>query len=127
MNINFAKYADGLVPAIVQDAETTRVLMLGFMNAEAFEKTAELGKVTFFSRSRQTLWTKGETSGNYLEVKEILPDCDNDTLLIKAIPSGAICHTGADTCFKEKNESDNFLFELEEIIKNRRQNPQADS
>lgn len=127
MNTNFAKYADGLVPAIVQDAVTNKVLMLGFMNAEAFEKTGELGKVTFFSRSRQTLWTKGETSGNYLKVKEILLDCDNDTILIKAIPRGAVCHTGADTCFDEKNESDDFLFELEEIIKSRQQNPQADS
>lgn len=127
MNINFAKYADGLVPAIVQDAATNRVLMLGFMNAKAFEQTRKSSKVTFFSRSRQILWTKGETSGNYLEVKEILLDCDNDTILIKAIPCGAICHTGADTCFNEQNESDDFLFELEEIIKNRKQNPQADS
>jgi phosphoribosyl-ATP pyrophosphohydrolase/phosphoribosyl-AMP cyclohydrolase len=127
MKINFAKYADGLVPAIVQDAGTQKVLMLGFMNREALEKTKSINLVTFFSRSRQTLWTKGETSGNYLEVKGILLDCDNDTILIKAIPEGAVCHTGADTCFDEKNESDDYLFELEETIKNRKQNPQADS
>ena len=127
MNINFAKYADGLVPAIIQDAVTSRVLMLGFMNREALEKTKGINLVTFFSRSRQRLWIKGETSGNFLDVKEILLDCDNDTILIKVIPQGAVCHTGADTCFAEKNEGDNFLFELEETIKNRRQNPQADS
>ncbi len=99
MEINFEKYADGLVPAIVQDAETQKVLMLGFMNAEAFEETQKSGKATFYSRSRQMLWTKGETSGNFLRVRELLLDCDADTLLIKANPAGAICHTGADTCF----------------------------
>ncbi len=127
MNLDFEKYADGLVPAIVQDAETRKVLMLGFMNAEAFEKTLNDGKVTFFSRSRQTLWTKGETSGNFLHVEEILIDCDNDTLLIKANPVGAVCHTGADTCFEEKNESENFLFELEKIILDRKRNPSENS
>jgi phosphoribosyl-AMP cyclohydrolase / phosphoribosyl-ATP pyrophosphohydrolase len=116
MKIDFEKYADSLVPAIVQDFETGKVLMLGFMNAEAFEKTKNLGKVTFFSRSRQTLWTKGETSGNFLETRKILIDCDCDTILIKAKPFGAVCHTGADTCFGEKNENSNFLFELEKII-----------
>lgn len=127
MEINYEKYADGLVPAIVQDAETQKVLMLGFMNAEAFEQTQKLGKVTFFSRVRQTLWTKGERSGNYLELKEISIDCDSDTLLIKAVPTGAVCHTGADTCFDERNESENFLFELEKTILNRKENPSENS
>lgn len=127
MKLNFEKYADGLVPAIVQDAETQKVLMLGFMNAEAFKITRESEKVTFFSRTRRQIWTKGETSGNFLELKEILIDCDNDTLLIKAIPSGAVCHTGADTCFEEKNEPQNFLFELEKIILDRKNNPSENS
>ncbi len=123
MEINFEKYADGLVPAIVQDAETQKVLMLGFMNAEAFKETQKSGKVTFYSRSRQMLWTKGETSGNFLHLRELLLDCDADTLLVKANPAGAICHTGADTCFDEKNESENFLFELEKTIRDRKTNP----
>ncbi len=123
MQINYEKYADGLVPAIVQDAATNRVLMLGFMNREAFEKTKSINLVTFFSRSRQKLWTKGETSGNFLDVKEIMLDCDADTLLIKANPAGAVCHTGADTCFNERNESENFLFELEDTIRDRKANP----
>jgi phosphoribosyl-ATP pyrophosphohydrolase/phosphoribosyl-AMP cyclohydrolase len=127
MKIDFEKYADGLVPAIVQDAETRTVLMLGFMNRQAFEQTQASGKATFFSRSRQKLWTKGETSGNFLDVKEILIDCDADTILIKAAPAGAICHTGTDTCFAEKNETDDFLFELEKIIVNRRENPDENS
>ncbi len=127
MNIDFEKYADGLAPAIVQDAETEKVLMLGFMNREAFERTRASGKATFFSRSRQKLWTKGERSGKFLNVREILIDCDADTVLIKATPVGAVCHTGADTCFAEKNESDNFLFELEKIIVNRRENPNDNS
>jgi phosphoribosyl-ATP pyrophosphohydrolase/phosphoribosyl-AMP cyclohydrolase len=134
MKINFEKYADGLVPAIVQDAQTGKILMLGFMNAEAFAQTRASGKAMFFSRSRKALWTKGETSGNFLEVREILIDCDADTVLIKANPSGAVCHTGADTCFNEENfpaktqkSKENFLFELEEIILNRKENPQADS
>lgn len=127
MKIDFEKYADGLVPAIVQDAETQTVLMLGFMNPEAFEKTRASGRVTFFSRSRQTLWTKGETSGNFLAAREILIDCDADTILIKATPAGAVCHTGADTCFNEKNESADFLFELEKIIRDRKENASEDS
>ncbi len=127
MKIDFEKYADRFVPAIVQDFETEKVLMLGFMNAEAFEKTKELGKVTFFSRSRQRLWTKGETSGNFLFVEEILIDCDDDTILIRANPVGAVCHTGADTCFDEKNELKNFLFELEKIISERKNNPSESS
>ncbi len=123
MRIDFEKYADGLVPAIVQDAKTQKVLMLGFMNREAFERTKGINLVTFFSRSRQKLWTKGETSGNLLDVKEILLDCDSDTILIKANPAGAVCHTGADTCFGEQNKADNFLFELEKTIRDRKANP----
>jgi len=121
MDLQFEKYSDGLIPVIVQDFRSNTVLMLGFMNAEALEKTRELGKLTFFSRSKQRLWTKGETSGNFLLLKEILVDCDNDTLLIKAEPVGPVCHTGADTCFNEKNELD-FLNELTNIIKNRFEN-----
>ena len=127
MKVDFEKYSDGLVPTIVQDFQTNKVLMLGFMNAESLAKTQETQQVTFFSRSRQKLWTKGETSGNFLHVKEISIDCDNDTILIKAIPSGAVCHTGADTCFNEKNEANDFLFELEKIIKLRKIEPLADS
>ncbi len=127
MEVDFEKYADGLAPAIVQDAETQKVLMLGFMNPEAFERTRESGRVTFFSRTRQQLWTKGETSGNFLEVREILLDCDADTILIKAAPAGAVCHTGADTCFNETNESADFLFELEKIIRDRKTNASEDS
>ena len=121
MKINFAKYADGLVPAIIQDFNTHVVLMLGFMNREAFEKTEQTGKVTFYSRSKQRLWTKGEESGNFLEVKSITADCDQDTLLIKAHPLGPVCHTGADTCWSERNYSDNFLLYLEDIIRLRKQ------
>jgi phosphoribosyl-ATP pyrophosphohydrolase/phosphoribosyl-AMP cyclohydrolase len=122
MTVNFKKYSDGLVPAIIQDADTQKVLMLGFMNAEALIKTSELQKATFFSRSKNRLWTKGEESGNYLFVKEIRSDCDNDTLLIKASPAGAVCHNGADTCWDEKNETDNFLLQLEHIIEERKNN-----
>jgi len=127
MKIDFEKSSEGLIPAIVQDAQTQKVLMLGYMNRESFDKTNETGKVTFFSRSRQTLWVKGETSGNFLEVKEILIDCDDDTILIKANPTGAVCHTGADTCFGEKNAAENFLFELERIIQSRKANPSENS
>ncbi len=127
MKVDFKKYADGLVPAIIQDATTNKVLMLGFMNSEALIKTSELQKVTFFSRSKNRLWTKGEESGNYLFVKEIKVDCDNDTLLIKAVPAGPVCHTGADTCWDEKNEPDNFLVQLENIITERKDNPSEHS
>ncbi len=127
MKIDFEKSPDGLVPAIVQDAQTQKVLMLGYMNHESFDKTNETGMVTFFSRSRQTLWTKGETSGNFLLVKEILLDCDKDTLLIKANPAGAVCHSGADTCFDEKNAAEDFLFELEKVIQSRKANPNENS
>ena len=104
MELKFSKYADGLIPAIIQDAETRVVLMLGFMNQEAYDKTIETGKVTFYSRSRQTLWTKGETSGNFLMFVNAKVDCDNDTLLIKAHPIGPTCHTGTDTCWAEENK-----------------------
>lgn len=124
---DFTKYADGLVPAIVQDAATGVVLMLGFMNAEALHKTLETKLVTFYSRTKQRLWTKGETSNNYLHLTDIKIDCDNDTLLIKAKPDGPVCHTGADTCFNEENINDNFLFELEKIIADRKQNPNETS
>ncbi|HEY0050431.1 MAG TPA: bifunctional phosphoribosyl-AMP cyclohydrolase/phosphoribosyl-ATP diphosphatase HisIE [Pyrinomonadaceae bacterium] len=127
MKVDFEKYADRLVPAIVQDAETQKVLMLGFMNAESLRLTRKSGKATFFSRSRQKFWTKGETSGNFLEVVEITLDCDADTLLIKAKSGGTVCHTGADTCFDEKNENEDFLFELEKIILERKANPAEDS
>lgn len=103
MKLNFEKM-DGLVPAIIQDADTRVVLMLGFMNEEAFQKTMETGKVTFFSRTKNRLWTKGETSGNFLNVVSIKEDCDQDTLLIKVHPVGPVCHTGTDTCWGEKNE-----------------------
>lgn len=101
---------NGLVPAIIQDNTTLKVLMLGFMNEEAWRMTEESGRVTFFSRSRNRLWTKGEESGNFLEVAEILSDCDNDTLLIKVNPTGPVCHTGADTCWDETNEESDLLF-----------------
>jgi len=120
MNVDFQKYTDGLVPAIIQDYKTSKVLMLGFMNAEALSKTMQEGRVTFYSRSKKRLWTKGEESGNFLLVKSVMSDCDNDTLLIKAEPLGPVCHTGADTCWSEKNHSEDFLFYLEDIIKVRR-------
>jgi phosphoribosyl-ATP pyrophosphohydrolase/phosphoribosyl-AMP cyclohydrolase len=123
MKIDFKKYTDGLVPVIVQDATTAKVLMLGFMNEEALQKTMHEKKVTFFSRSKQRLWTKGETSGNFLNVKSVTPDCDYDTLLIKAIPDGPVCHSGADTCFNEKNDAALFIYELEKIIEDRKNNP----
>ena len=126
MNINFSKYTDGLVPAIIQDYTTGKVLMLGFMNEEAFQKTHNEGTVTFFSRSKQRLWTKGETSGNFLRVKSMLADCDSDTILIKAEPTGPVCHTGADTCFNETNPG--FSLErLEAVITDRNNNPDEKS
>jgi len=126
INPDFSKYVDGLMPAIIQDSISNKVLMLGFMNEKAFTKTNADGKVTFFSRSKQRLWTKGETSNNFLLVKEIIVDCDNDTLLIKASPTGPVCHTGADTCFNENNSSFS-LEKLEEIIADRKNNPSASS
>jgi len=127
MTIDFSKYDDGLVPAIIQDAATAKVLMLGFMNEEALLKTKELQKVTFYSRSKNRLWTKGEQSGNFLLLKSISVDCDNDTLLIKADPVGPVCHSGADTCFNEINRSIHFLSELENIIADRKNNPSDQS
>lgn len=119
MQPNFDKM-DGLVPAIIQDSYTQKVLMLGFMNKEAYEKTLETGKVTFYSRTKQRLWTKGETSGNFLEVVSVKNDCDNDTLLIQVHPTGPVCHTGTDTCWGEKNEQDiMFLKELQDFIDKR--------
>ncbi len=117
MNINFEKQ-NGLVPAIIQDSVTLNVLMLGYMNEEAYKKTVSTKKVTFYSRSRKCLWTKGETSGNYLELVSIKTDCDNDTLLIRAIPHGPTCHTGTDTCWGEDNKKNPVLFltELQDFI-----------
>jgi phosphoribosyl-AMP cyclohydrolase / phosphoribosyl-ATP pyrophosphohydrolase len=120
MKVDFKKYADGLVPAIVQDYNTQKVLMLGFMNEESLKKTEETGLVTFYSRSKKRLWTKGEESGNQLQLRQILLDCDKDTLLIKADPKGPVCHTGADTCWSEKNHKEDFLNYLEHIIELRR-------
>lgn len=126
MKPDFSKHTDGLVPAIIQDVNTQKVLMLGFMNEEALLKSRSEGKVTFYSRSKKRLWTKGETSGNFLFVKEITPDCDNDTLLIKVNPAGPVCHTGADTCFNENNTG--FTLEkLERIIEDRKNNPSESS
>ena len=120
MKIDFKKMSD-LVPAIVQDAVTNKVLMLGFMNEEAYQRTLETKQVTFFSRSRNTLWTKGETSGNFLELVEIFGDCDSDTLLIKANPTGPVCHTGKDTCFDEINKNGvTFLKQLDDLIAERK-------
>ena len=132
-NLNFEK-TGGLLPVIVQDATTNRVLMQAWMNREALEKTFDSGKLTFFSRSKNRLWTKGESSGNFLYMEELLPDCDNDCILAKARPAGPVCHTGKDTCFGEENQAvhdrqtatqsapgkTEFLEELEELLKNRK-------
>jgi phosphoribosyl-ATP pyrophosphohydrolase/phosphoribosyl-AMP cyclohydrolase len=129
MEINFSKYADGLVPAVIQDDLTSKVLMLGFMNREAVDKSRELGKVTFYSRTKKRLWTKGEESGHFLILKDILLDCDQDSLLVKASPMGPVCHTGADTCWDEKNEKEGFEFvgRLEAIIRERKNHPEENS
>ena len=127
-NLDFNKSPDGLVPAVVQDVATQQVLMLGYMNAEAYEKTLSSGVVTFFSRSKNRLWTKGETSGNFMHVVECRIDCDGDTILVKAAPIGPVCHTGADTCFDEKNAGQaSFLNHLQGVVRARKQNPSADS
>lgn len=120
MIIDFEKM-NGLVPVVVQDSRTLKVLMLGFMNKDAYDKTMETNKVTFYSRTRNCLWTKGETSGNYLNVVSISNDCDNDTLLIKVIPDGPVCHKGTDTCWGEKNETNPLMFltELQDFIETR--------
>jgi len=117
-DFNLTKNADGLLPVIVQDARTLRVLMLGYMNAEAFQKTQDTGLVTFYSRSRQTLWTKGETSNNFLHVVEMYADCDADTLLVKAVPDGPTCHRGTTACW-DTPDADGFLYELEHVIQER--------
>ena len=122
--INFEK-SGGLVPVVIQHANTLQVLMLGYMNEEALEKTKSEGRVTFYSRSKQRLWTKGETSGNFLIVDEIQVDCDNDTLLIKAYPQGPTCHTGSTSCFQEETPK-GFLYELEKVIEQRiTENPEG--
>jgi len=126
MKIDFAKFESGLAPAVIQDSNTGKVLMLGYMNEEALANTQKDKKVVFFSRSKKRLWMKGEESGNILHVKEIFTDCDNDAILIKAIPTGPVCHTGADTCWNEKNEP-NFLTHLEKIIQQRKNEPDEKS
>lgn len=126
MKPDFSKYIDGLMPAIIQDANSDKVLMLGFINDDSYEKTIAEKRVVFYSRSKKRIWIKGETSGNYLDVKEILLDCDRDTMLIKVIPQGPVCHQGTDTCFNEENVSNGFLEYLENIITARKNNP-ADS
>jgi phosphoribosyl-ATP pyrophosphohydrolase/phosphoribosyl-AMP cyclohydrolase len=120
LEVNFEKSPDLVVPAIVQDSTTSKVLMLGYMNREALERTLAEGKVTFFSRSKGRIWTKGEESGNFLLLKHIAIDCDRDTLLVSAEPLGPVCHTGSDTCWGEKNHREDFLVSLEEIIAQRR-------
>lgn len=127
MKLDFDK-GNGLIPAIVQDARTNKVLMLGYMNEAALAQTQESGKVTFFSRSKERLWTKGESSGNFLELVEIREDCDQDALLVKANPVGPVCHTGEDTCFRESNKSGiEFLGHLGKVIQDRHQNPDENS
>ena len=127
MKLDFDKF-NGLIPAVVQDSKSNKVLMLGFMNEEAYEKNRVEGKVTFNSRSKNRLWTKGETSGNFLMVQEILEDCDHDTLLIKVEPTGPVCHTGSDTCFNEENDEKlEFIHYLEKIIRDRKENPSEES
>ncbi len=122
MNIDFDKLGNGLVPAIIQDANTNKVLMLGFMNQEAYEKTIKEGKVTFFSRTKQRLWTKGEESGHFLNLVSIASDCDDDTLLIKVHPVGPTCHLGTDTCWGEDNKADiSFLSRLQDFIDKRKE------
>lgn len=123
-DLDAAKYSDGLIPAIIQDQNTMKVLMLGFMNEEAYNKTVSEGKVTFFSRTRNVLWTKGETSGNFLNVVSISKDCDNDTLLIRAVPVGPVCHTGTSTCFADNeaySENEGFIRYLQSVVNKRHQ------
>jgi phosphoribosyl-AMP cyclohydrolase / phosphoribosyl-ATP pyrophosphohydrolase len=123
MELNFKKLAGDILPAVIQDNTTGKVLMLGFMNKEAYDKTVSSGLVTFFSRTKNRLWTKGEESGNFLEVVTIQPDCDQDTLLIKVNPVGPVCHTGTDTCWGEENKSDDLMFlkQLQDFIDKRKQ------
>jgi len=125
MTIDFEKDENGLVPAIIQDDRTGKVLMLGYLNEEAYQKTVQENRVIFYSRSKNRLWTKGEESGNFLDVVSIASDCDSDALLIKVKPHGPVCHTGTDTCWSENNVSNfGFLSELEEIIMDRKNNPE---
>ncbi|MEM8909069.1 MAG: bifunctional phosphoribosyl-AMP cyclohydrolase/phosphoribosyl-ATP diphosphatase HisIE [Bacteroidota bacterium] len=124
--LDFEKGA-GLIPAIIQDADSQKVLMLGYMNRPALEKTLAEKKVTFFSRSKQRLWTKGETSGNFLELIDLRVDCDQDTLLLQVRPVGPVCHTGTDTCFAEQNQNAHFLHHLERVIQNRKNQPSEQS
>lgn len=127
MKIDFTKNTDGLIPAIIQDNETKNVLMLGYMNQEAYDKTLETNEVTFFSRSKNRLWTKGEESGNFLNLISIKNDCDNDTLLIQANPVGPTCHTGSDTCWQEENKQEyGFISKLESTIQNRKENANSE-
>ena len=128
MNINFNKNKDGLIPAIIQDVTTKNVLMLGYMNEAAYSKTMKTKLVTFYSRSKQRLWTKGEESGNVLNLVDTKIDCDNDTLLVQVEPKGPTCHKGSDTCWNQSNNLDyGFISELENIIQNRKENPSKDS
>ncbi len=127
MKIDFKKFDNNLAPVVIQDYKTGKVLMLGYMNEEALAKTQKEQRVTFFSRSKNRLWTKGEESGNFLDVKEILADCDNDAILVKAKPHGPVCHTGSDTCWNEKNESNDFLSHLEGVIQKRKNEPSEKS
>lgn len=127
MKVDFTKSSDGLVPAVIQDACTHRVLMLGYMNQEALDHTQREGKVVFYSRSKKRLWMKGEESGHFLMVESIKADCDADTLLIMARPTGPVCHTGSDTCFDEKNINEDFLIALENVIIDRKANPRENS
>ena len=125
--IDFNKFQDKLVPAIIQDVNTNKVLMLGYMNQEAFDATMSSTRITFFSRSKNRLWTKGEESGNFLELKSVMVDCDADALLFKAHPLGLVCHTGADTCWDEKNHADDFFTYLEHIIELRKKSTDSSS
>jgi phosphoribosyl-AMP cyclohydrolase / phosphoribosyl-ATP pyrophosphohydrolase len=127
MEINFSKSSDGLVPAIIQDYLTNKVLMLGYMNQEALDRSRELGKVTFYSRTKKRLWTKGEESGHFLILKDVKLDCDRDSLLIQASPIGPVCHTGADTCWNEINEKNEFLTKIGSIIQDRKNHPEENS
>jgi phosphoribosyl-ATP pyrophosphohydrolase/phosphoribosyl-AMP cyclohydrolase len=127
MKIDFNKNNDGLIPAIIQDNETKTVLMLGYMNEEAYKKTLETKKVTFYSRSKNRLWTKGEESGNFLNLLDMKIDCDNDTLLVKVNPIGPTCHTGSDNCWQESNSQEyGFISKLEQTIKERKENATSD-
>jgi phosphoribosyl-ATP pyrophosphohydrolase/phosphoribosyl-AMP cyclohydrolase len=127
IKVNFSKYHDGLVPSIIQDLDTSKVLMMGFMNQEAFDLTMSTEKITFYSRSKQRIWVKGEESGNFLHLKSCSVDCDQDTLLFKVKPDGPTCHTGSDTCWGEVNHSGDFLDQLEKIIELRKSSNDASS